>query len=123
MILPFTLVQLVIACIAGLLGVALGLAGRKPNDLTVLALGLVELLLVAQIVTAIAAPFAGNPPSGNPLEFWLYLVSAAIIPPLAIVWALVERTRWSNVVLGAAAFAVAVMLWRMEQIWSVQLAG
>lgn len=123
MILPFTIVQLVIACTAGLLCVVLGLLGRKPNDLTVLALGLVELLLVAQIVTAIVAPIAGNPPSGSPLEFWLYLIAAAIIPPLAIVWALVERTRWSNVVLGAASFAVAVMLWRMEQIWSVQLAA
>ncbi len=121
MILPFTLVQLAIACVAGLLCVVLGLVGRKPNDLTVLSLGLVEILLVTQIVTAIVAPAAGNPPSGNPLEFWLYLIAAAIIPPLAVVWALVERTRWSNVVLGAAAFAVAVMLWRMEQIWSVQL--
>lgn len=121
MILPFTLVQLAIACVAGLLCVVLGLVGRKPNDLTVLSLGLVEILLVAQIVTALVAPAAGNPPSGNPLEFWLYLIAAAIIPPLAVVWALVERTRWSNVVLGAAAFAVAVMLWRMEQIWSVQL--
>jgi hypothetical protein len=121
-ILPFTIVQLALACVVGLLAVVLGLAGRKPNDLTVLALGLVEVLLLAQVVVAIVTPFVGNTPTGNPVEFWAYLIAAAIIPPLAIVWALVERTRWSNVVLGAAAFAVAVMLWRMEQIWSVQLA-
>lgn len=120
MILPFTLVQLLLACVVGLVCLVLGLAGRKPNDLTVLALGLVEVLLLAQVVVAILAPGLGNPPTGSPLEFWLYLVAAAIIPPLAIVWALVERTRWSNVVLGAAAFAVAVMLWRMQQIWTVQ---
>lgn len=120
MILPFTLVQLVLACAVGLVCVVLGLVGRKPNDVTVLALALVELLLLAQLVTAILAPGLGNPPTGSPLEFWLYLVAAVIIPPLAIVWALVERTRWSNVVLGAAAFAVAVMLWRMQQIWTVQ---
>jgi hypothetical protein len=119
-ILPFTLVQLVLACAVGLVCVVLGLVGRKPNDVTVLALALVELLLLAQLVTAILAPGLGNPPTGSPLEFWLYLVAAVIIPPLAIVWALVERTRWSNVVLGAAAFAVAVMLWRMQQIWTVQ---
>ncbi|MFT4283474.1 MAG: hypothetical protein QM598_01405 [Protaetiibacter sp.] len=122
MILPFTLVQLALACLVGLVCVALGLAGRKPNDLTVLSLGLVELLLLAQVVVAIVAPFAGNTPTGNPVEFWAYLIAAVVIPPLAIVWALVERTRWSNVVLGAAAFAIAVMVWRMEQIWSVQLA-
>lgn len=122
MILPFTLVELALACLVGLVCVALGLAGRKPNDLTVLSLGLVELLLLAQVVVAIVAPLAGNTPTGNPVEFWAYLIAAVVIPPLAIVWALVERTRWSNVVLGAAAFAVAVMAWRMEQIWSVQLA-
>jgi len=122
MILVFTIVQLVLACVAGLLAVVLGLAGRKPTDLTVLSVCLVELLLVAQLVVAIVAPFVGNSPTGNPLEFWMYLIAALVIPPLAVIWALVERTRWSNVVLGAAAFAVAVMVWRMEQIWSVQLA-
>lgn len=120
MILPFTIVQLVLACTTGLLCVVLGFVGRRPNDLTVLALALVELVLIAQLVVAIVAPGAGNPPTGSLLEFWLYLGTAVIIPPLAIVWALVERTRWSNVVLGAAAFAVAVMLWRMQQIWTVQ---
>ncbi|MCS0497989.1 hypothetical protein [Protaetiibacter mangrovi] len=122
MILGFTVAQLVLACLVGLVCVIAGLAGRKPNDLTVLSVALVELLLLAQLVVAIVAPAVGNAPTGNPLEFWMYLVSALLIPPLAIVWALVERTRWSNVVLGAAAFAVAVMLWRMEQIWTVQLA-
>jgi len=121
-ILPFTIVQVVIACLVGLLCVILGLMGRKPNDLTVLSVGAIEVLLLAQAVAAIVAPLAGNPPTGNLVEFWAYLVSALIIPPLAIFWALIERTRWSNVVLGAAAFAIAVMLWRMEQIWSVQLA-
>lgn len=120
MILPFTIVQLVLACSVGLLCVVLGLVGRRPNDLTVLGLALVELVLIAQLVVAIAAPGAGNPPTGSLLEFWLYLGTAVVIPPLAIVWALVERTRWSNVVLGAASFAVAVMLWRMQQIWTVQ---
>ncbi len=122
MILPFTIVQVVIACAVGLLCVVLGLAGRKPNDLTVLSVGAVEVLLVAQAVVAIIAPLAGNPPTGNLVEFWAYLISALVIPPLAIFWALIERTRWSNVVLGAAAFAIAVMLWRMQQIWTVQLA-
>ena len=122
MILPFTIVQVAIACAVGLLCVILGLAGRKPNDLTVLSVGAVEVLLLAQAVVAIIAPLAGNPPTGNLVEYWAYLISALVIPPLAIFWALVERTRWSNVVLGAAAFAIAVMLWRMHQIWTVQLA-
>ena len=38
------------------------------------------------------------------------------------VWALIERTRWSNVVLGIAGFAIAVMVFRMYQIWVLQIA-
>ena len=118
----FTLVQVAVAVLAGLLCVVSGLIGRKPADLQLGALALVELLLIAQIVTAIVAPLVGNPPSGNPVEFWAYLISAALIPPLAVFWSLTERTRWSTVVLGIGALAVAVMLWRMQVIWTVQLA-
>jgi hypothetical protein len=121
-ILGFTVVLVAVATLAGLLCVVLGLAGRRPADLTILSLVLVEVLLLAQIVIAVLAPAFGNAPTGNPAEFWLYLIAAAIIPPLAVVWALADRTRWSTVVLGVGALAVAVMAYRMHQIWTVQLA-
>ena len=118
----FTTVQLVVAVAAGLLAVVLGLAGRKPNDLVLACAALVELLLIAQIIVAIVAPAVGNAPTGSGLEFWVYLVSAALLPPLAVFWALVERNRWSTVIVGVACLAVAVMLYRMGQIWFVQVA-
>ncbi len=122
MILAFTIVQVVIAAVAAVLCAVLGLAGRKPSDLTLGALALVELLLIAQLVVAIVAPAVGNPASGSVLEFYVYLVSALLIPVLAVFWALLERTRWSTVVLGIAAFAIAVMVFRMYQIWALQIA-
>ena len=122
MIYGFTIAQVIVACLAGLLSVVIGLAGRRPNDLTLGALVVVEVLLVAQLVIALIAPGLGNQPTGSVPEFYVYLISALLIPPLAVFWALIERTRWSTVVLGVAAFAVAVMVYRMEQIWSVQLA-
>lgn len=122
MILWFTLVQVGIAAVAGLLCIVLGLAGRRPSDLTVGALALIEILLIVQIVMAVIAPFAGNPPTGSLLEFWVYLVSAALLPPAAVLWALLERSRWSTVILGIAALAVAIMLWRMYAIWTIQIA-
>ena len=118
----FTWVQLAVAVPVGLLCVVLGLAGRKPADITMGALLLVELLLIAQVVVSVVAPFAGNDPSGSSLEFWVYLVTAVIIPPRAIIWGLVDRSRWSTVTLGVAALAVGVMLYRMYQIWFVQVA-
>jgi len=122
MILGFTIAQSAVAGIAGLLCVILALAKRKPNDATFLALGLVEVLLIAQVVVALIAPAVGNPATGNLIEFWGYLITAIIIPPLAAFWALAEPTRWGTLVLGIAALAIAVMVYRMYQIWTVQLA-
>jgi len=122
MILWFTLVQVGIAVLAGVVGMVAGLLGRRPGDVTVGSLALIELLLIVQIVVAIISPFAGNPPSGSLLEFWTYLVSAALVPVAGAAWALIERSRWSTVIMGVAALAVAVMVWRMHVIWTVQLA-
>ncbi|MBO3663299.1 hypothetical protein [Microbacterium stercoris] len=122
MILWFTILQLVVAIAAGLLAVILGLAGRRPSDLTVGSLVLVELLLIAQVVIAIVAPLAGNPPTGSLLEFWVYLVSAVLLPVAGVAWALIERSRWSTVIMGVVALSIAVMVWRMQIIWTVQVA-
>lgn len=118
----FTIVLVTVATAAGVLCVVLGLAGRKPADLTVIAVAIVEVLVLVQVVISLVAPAAGNPPTGNLAEFWVYLGTAALIPPAAILWALTDRTRWSTVVLGVAGLAIAVMTYRMNQIWNVQLA-
>ncbi|MDW4573167.1 hypothetical protein R8Z57_10340 [Microbacterium sp. M3] len=122
MILWFTIAQVVVAVAAGLFCVIAGLAGRRPSDWTVGSLALVELLLLVQVVIAIVAPFAGNPPSGSLLEFWVYLVSAVLLPFAAVAWALLERSRWSTVIMGIAALSIAVMVWRMQVIWTIQVA-
>lgn len=122
MILWFTVAQIAIALAAGLFCIGAGLIGRRPSDYSVGALALVEVLLIAQVVVAIVAPLAGNPPTGDLLEYWVYLVSAALLPVGAVLWALMERSRWSTVILGVVGFALAIMLWRMQMIWTVQVA-
>jgi len=116
----FTWVQVAVAVLAGLLCVGLGLAGRLPSDLSIGALAAVEALLLVQVVVALAAPAFGNEPTGSVLEFVVYLIGAILLPLGAGFWALIERNRWSTVVLGVAALGVAVMVYRMFQIWTVQ---
>ncbi len=118
----FTTAQVAVAVAAGLLCLVLGLAGRTPNDLVLAATALVELLLIVQVVIALVAPATGNTPTGSLLEFWIYLVSAVLLPPAAAFWALVDRSKWSTVILGVASLAVAVMVYRMGVIWFVQMA-
>lgn len=117
----FTITQISVAVVAGLMCIVLGLVGRVPNDLTMGATALVELLLIGQLVVAIAAPAFGNTATGSVPEFYTYLISAIVLPVAGGFWALVERSRWSTVVLGVVCLAIAVMLYRMEQIWTVQL--
>lgn len=121
MILWFTLAQVAVAAVVGVVCVVAGLAGRRPGDVTVGGLALLLVLLLIQVVVAIIAPLSGNPATGSLLEFWVYLVSALLLPPAAVGWALIERSRWSTVIMGIAALAVAVMVWRMHTIWTVQL--
>jgi hypothetical protein len=115
-------VLVAISVLAGLLCIVVGLAGRSPADLTMGATALVELALVGQLIITIVTPIFGNAPTGSGLEFWIYLISAIFIPPLAVLWGLLERNRWSTVVLGVASLAVAVMAYRMYEIWFVQTA-
>ena len=116
----FVTVQVAVAVLAGVLCIVLGLAGRVPGDLTMGAVALVELLLIAQLVMAIVAPLVGNEPSGSLAEFYIYLISALILPLAGGFWALIERNRWSTVILGGVCLAIAVMVYRMGQIWFVQ---
>jgi hypothetical protein len=62
----FTVAQIAVAVVAGVLCLVVGAIGRKPSDLTVIPTALVEVLLVVQLVVAIVAPAVGNPPSGSP---------------------------------------------------------
>ena len=120
MIVWFTALQIGVAVMGGVLAVVLGLMGRRPSDLTMAFAGVVALLLIVQLAVTIAGPLTGNQPTGSLFEFYIYLISAIFLPVGAGFWALIDRSRWSTVILGVAQLAVAVMLYRMGQIWFIQ---
>lgn len=118
----FTALQIGVAVTGGVLAIALGLMGRRPSDLTMAFAGVVALLLIVQLAVTIAGPLTGNQPTGSLFEFYIYLISAIFLPVGAGFWALIDRSRWSTVILGVAQLAVAIMLYRMGQIWFIQSA-
>jgi hypothetical protein len=118
----FAYLQVTVAALAGTFCLVMGLIGKPPNDYTLGSLLLVEVLLLVQLVVSAIAPFAGNQPSGSVLEFYTYLISALLLVPAAGFWALIERDRWSTVVLGVIGLSAAIMVYRMFQIWTVQVA-
>lgn len=110
----------------GVIGAAVAIVGiaRKPfNDWGFAAAAIALLSLIVQTVASIIAPIAGAGPTGDLLEYWTYLITALLIPPAAVMWALVDKKgEWSTLVVGVGILAVAVMVYRMHQIWFVQVA-
>lgn len=90
---------------------------QPPNDVTILSVAAVELFLVVYGISAALRQSAGEPVAGEAWEFWGYLLTALVIPVGGFWWAILDRSRWSNVVMGAVGATIFVMLYRMEQIW------
>ena len=111
-------IQVVYALFAGLFVVGLGIFRRSPSWLSVGVIAVVEGLLLVQLAVTIALVSTGSGAKGDTVEFFGYILTALIVPPAAVGWAVVERTRWSTLVLGISGLTVAVMLVRMWQIWS-----
>ena len=110
--------QLITATVAGLFALVLGFAKRKPSGISIGALAIVQLGLIVQLIASIVLVILGERAKQDTVEFFAYLIVALMIPAAAAFWALIERSRWSTLVLGVGALTVAVMLVRMSQIWT-----
>jgi len=112
------LAQLWFAVAAGLFALVLGLIGKLPSLWSVGSLAVVLFGLIGQLVYTTIIVIGGAQAAIDTVEFYAYLLVAIMVPVGAGFWALVERNRWSTVILGVAALTVAVMLVRMNQIWT-----
>ena len=102
-------------------GIALlgaGLFGARPGPVSIMATAGVEAGLLIQLLISIALVVSGQRAQTDTLEFFGYLIVAIVVPLAAGFWGLAERTKYSMMVLGAAALTVAVMLYRMQQLWT-----
>jgi len=114
----FYLVQTGFAVAAGLFALGLGAFGRLPSLWSVGSLTVVLLGLIAQFVVSVVLVTGGQRAQVDTVEFFAYLLVAIMVPVGAGFWALVERNRWSTIILGVSALTIAVMLVRMHQIWT-----
>lgn len=109
--------QLWSALLAGVFCLVLAIAARPPSGYSVLALAVVEAGLLIQLIVGIVLVAQGQSAARDTLEYFGYLIVALLVPAGAVLWALLERSRWSTFVLAGGAFTVAVMLVRMSQLW------
>jgi hypothetical protein len=110
-------ISVVAVALAALGGLSTALR-RRIGTAHLAAAGLLELLLVVQAVLAVVAVAGGHHPA-ELATFVAYLGSVVLLPVAGLLWARTEPTRWAGTVLGVAALAVAVMLWRLLDLWEV----
>ena len=103
---------------AGLLLVLFGLIGRRPSGFSLALLLGSELGLLMQVVLSVTVLILGERSVGDTWEFFGYLLVALVVPIAGGIWAMVEKSKWSTVVMGASVLTVVVMLVRMMQIWT-----
>jgi hypothetical protein len=110
--------QLFLALGSGFYCIFLGLINRSPSWWSVGAVALVEGFLLVQLGVTITLVASGHQAHGDTVEFFGYILTALIVPPAAVGWSIIDRSRWSTVVIGVSGLTVAIMLVRMWQIWS-----
>ena len=108
----------VLAAVVVVLGVASTVARRRIGLLHVAAAALLEVALLVQAAFAIAALVGGRRPAET-ATFLGYLAGIVLIPIAGVLWARTESSRWAGTVLAVAGAVVAVMAWRLLQLWEV----
>ena len=102
----------------GLVLLAAGLIGKAPGSISIMATAGIEAGLLIQLLISTILVILGERAATDTIEFFGYLIVALIVPLAAGFWALQERSKYSMMVLGAAGLTVAVMLYRMQQLWT-----
>jgi len=115
---PLVVAATVVAVALAALGGLSTALRRRIGSAHLAGAGLLEVLLVVQAVLATASVVGGHRPA-ELATFVAYLGSVVLLPVAGVLWARTEPTRWAGTVIGVAALAVAVMLWRLLDLWEV----
>jgi hypothetical protein len=106
----------VVALLLAALGAASTLARRRIGLVHLVGAGLLEAVLLVQAVLVVVAMTGGERPADT-ATFLSYLLGVLLVPVAGVLWARSEHTRWAGTVLAVAGLVVAVMVWRLLQLW------
>jgi hypothetical protein len=115
---PLVVVLTVVAVLLVAVGALSTVLRRRIGTAHLVVAGVLELLLVVQGVLAVVRLAGGHRPA-ELSTFLAYLGSVVLLPVAGVLWARSEPTRWAGTVLSVAAVTVAVMLWRLVDLWAV----
>ena len=118
MLQPLTVVLLVAAGAFGLLAAHHLLRRRLVDDPLILVGAATEVALLVQLVVGLAK--SGAIANGaERATFIAYLFTVLLVVPATIVIAVKEKTQWAMAVVLGGAFVVAILVARLQQVWSL----
>jgi hypothetical protein len=106
-----------LAGVAAIWGLVSAIANKPPGKAQLLYAAGLEVMTVIQSIIAAAKMIGGFRPAELATTIG-YLIGIVILIPIAWLWANVERTRFSGIVLAVAAFAVLAMTLRLLVLWT-----
>jgi hypothetical protein len=92
---------------------------RQVHKAHLAGVGVLEVLLLAQLVTAVAL-VPGAAGDGKAL-FFGYLVTALLVPVAAVFWGSIDTSRWGIGTVAVSFLIVAALTLRLNQIWEYQI--
>ncbi|HET7399043.1 MAG TPA: hypothetical protein VFJ94_11050 [Intrasporangium sp.] len=118
MLQPLTVLLLVGCAVLGVLA-ATHLMRRRLVDDPILFTGLaLEVGLLVQLVVGLGK--AGAIDDGaERATFVAYLFTVLVVAPVAVFVAIKEKTQWSMAVVLGGAVVVAILVARLQQVWSL----
>lgn len=105
-----------LAAAAAVWGAVTAVADKPPGRAQLLFAASVEAVTLLQSVIALVRLAGGFRPPELATTIG-YLIGVVVLIPVAWFWANTERTRFSGVVLAAAAFSVLAMTLRLLVLW------
>lgn len=99
------------------LGALSTLAKRRMGLAHWIVVGVLEAVLLVQLVVALVR-LANGHRVAETATFYGYLIGVLFVPAIGAGWAWTERTKWAGTQLAVAGLAVAVMMWRLVQLWT-----
>jgi hypothetical protein len=105
------------ALLVGTWAVVLMVRDRQVDNAFFYAAAVLELLLVVGFVAGCVA-LGGTSRDVDGVLFVSYFLAAVLAVPVALVWAIAEKSRWGTGVLVVAMLTVAVLMVRVVDIWT-----
>ena len=118
MIDALTYVTIAVSLVLAVWACVLVVKNTGIDDILLIGSAVLVLLVVIQLVIGLVL-LAGLDRSIESATFIGYLIGSAIIPPLAVLWGLTERSRYGPAVIFAAYIVMPVLEVRLLEIWNL----